>query len=131
MLFILECYLRLESGENCLSTMDSKTLTTLFIVIVCILLLPLAIGIIGGVFGLIGTIIGGVFGLIGGLFGAVFGIIGSVFGAVFGFIGWLFGEPFHWHGPDFFDGDIFAIVVVVLVVVMISRARRTRQGKSS
>ena len=101
--------------------MDSKTLTTVLIVIVCALLLPVFIGIIGGIFGLIGSLIGGVFGLIGGLFGIVIGFIGSLFGAVFGFFGWLFGEPFHWHGPiHFLDGDVFAVILIIVLIVLMS-----------
>ena len=75
--------------------MDSKSVATLLIIIVCILLFPVAIGIIGGVFGLVGGILGAIFGAIGGVIGAIFGVIGAIFGAIFGFIGWLF------------DGEIF------------------------
>lgn len=110
--------------------MQSKTLTTVLIVIICVLLFPVIIGLIGGVFGIIGSVIGGVFGLIGGVFGAVFGLIGGLFAAVFSFIGWIFGFPFHWDGPDFFHNDLFAFVILALVIVMISRARNSRPRKS-
>lgn len=112
------------------SAMHSKTLTTVLIVIICVLLFPVVIGLIGGVFGIIGSIIGGLFGLIGGVFGAVFGLIGGLFAAVFSFIGWIFGFPFHWDGPGFFHNDLFTVVILVLVIVMISRARNARPKKS-
>ena len=46
------------------------------VVFVCVLLFPLAIGIIGGIFGLIGGVIGGFVGLVGAIFGIIFGMIG-------------------------------------------------------
>ena len=130
---VFKCGILFETSEKNIrnySDMQSKTLTTILIVIICILLFPVVIGIIGGVFGIIGSIIGGLFGLIGGVFGALFGIIGGLFGAVFSFIGWIFGFPFHWDGPDFFHNDLFTVVILVLVIVMISRVRNTRPRKS-
>ncbi len=123
----MECNLSALAGIK-RETMESKTLTTLVIVLLCILFFPIAIGIVGGIFGLIGTVIGGFFGLIGGLLGGIFGIIGGLFGAIFGFFGWLFGETFHWgwHWPGFFHSDAAAIVIIIIVIVLVSRSRRVR-----
>ena len=122
--FRVEYYLRLKE-LNYTDTMDPKTLTTLLIVIVCILLFPVILGVAGGIFGLVGSILGGVFGLIGGLFGAIFGLFGAIFGAFFGVFGWLFDG--HYHAPwshDFFDGDFFTAALIVLVIVLVARSRR-------
>ena len=109
--------------------MDSKTLSAILIVIVCILLFPVAIGIVGGVFGLIGGIIGAVFGAIGGMIGAIFGVIGSIFGAIFGFFGWLFGGWDHdWPGPfHLFDSDVVGVIALIIVVVLIARSRTPKR----
>jgi hypothetical protein len=106
--------------------MESKALTTVLIVILCALFIPAAIGIIGGVFGIVGSILGGIFGLIGGIFGGLMGLIGGFFGAVFGFFGWLFGAPFHWH---FFGHDVLTIMVVIVVIVLLARSKNARSGK--
>ena len=106
--------------------MEPKTLTLVLIVILCALFLPVAIGIIGGVVGIIGSVIGGIFGLIGGIFGGLMGIIGGFFGAVFGFFGWLFGAPVHWH---FFGHDIFTIILVIVVIALLARSKTARSGR--
>lgn len=110
------------------SDMDSKTLATIMVVFLCVLLFPVFIGIVGGIFGVIGSVFGGFVGLIGSLFGAIFGIIGALFGAIFGVFGWIFGDHHHWHWPmDFFSGDLFAVLLVVLVVVLMSRPGMVRR----
>lgn len=111
--------------------MDSKALTTVLIVIICVLLFPLIIGAIAGVFGVLGSIIGGFFGLIGGLIGAIFGIIGGMIGAIFGAFGWIFDEPFHgvWLGGHFDSEDFLAVMVVVLVVVVVTRSNRVKSRR--
>jgi MFS family permease len=101
--------------------MDSKTLTILAIVIVCAMLFPIAIGIIGGIFGAIGGVIGGIFGLIAGIFGAIFGVIGAILGAIFG---WA--DYGCWGSFNFFDGDVFAAIALVVVIVLIARSRNDR-----
>ena len=104
--------------------MDSKTLATILIVITCLLLFPVFIGIIGGVFGLLGGIFGAIFGAIGGIFGAFFAVIGAIFGAVFGFLGWLFDIDHYGFGPfHMFDNDVFAVVVLIVVIVLLARSR--------
>lgn len=108
--------------------MDSKTVATLLIVVVCILLFPVIIGIIGGIFGLIGGIIGAVFGAIGGAIGALFGVIGAIFGAIFGLIGWIFEGDFHWDGPfHFFSSDAGTVLILVIIVALLARSRTTRR----
>ena len=112
--------------------MDSKTLATLMIVFVCVLLFPVAIGIIGGVFGVVGGVIGAVFGAIAGVFGAIIGVIAAIFGALFGAIGWLFDDhfyPWSWAWNDH-NNEILAILAAVLIVVLMSRSKRQRSGRS-
>ena len=104
--------------------MDSKTLTTIIVVFICVLLFPLFIGIIGGIFGLIGGLIGGFVGLVGALFGAIFGVIGSIFGAIFGVFGWIFDDHFHWPHIGFFNGELFIVIALVILIAMLSRSRR-------
>jgi len=108
--------------------MDSKTATTIVIVFVCVLLFPVFIGIIGGIFGLVGGLVGGIFGAIGSLFGIIFDVIGSIFGAVFGAFGWIFGDHHFWHWPGgWFNRDLFSVFIVVVIVVLLSRSRMQRK----
>ena len=101
-----------EKDEEILITMATKTLTTLIIIFIGIIFFPIAIGIFGGVFGLVAGVFGAVIGVIAGIFGAVFGAIGGLFGWIFG--GWHFGF-FHWNLP--------VIAIAILVIVLISRSR--------
>lgn len=109
--------------------MDTKTLSIILTVIVCVLLFPLIILMIGGAFGVIGGIIGAVFGVLAGIIGAVFGIIGSIFAAIFGFFGWIFGGwDSDWHGPfPFFDTEVAAVIAVIILAVLIARSRVPRR----
>jgi hypothetical protein len=110
--------------------MDSKTLTTVLIVIICVLLFPFLIGAIGGIVGLIGGIIGAVFGAIGGVIGAFFGLIAGIFGAIFGIFSWIFDGDFYWDGPfHIFGSDVFTVIVLVIIAVLISRSRVARRAK--
>lgn len=100
--------------------MATKTLGTLLILIVCILIFPLGIAILGGVFGI-------VIGVFGAVFGAFFGILGGIFGALFGGIGWLFDGLFSWpHHFGFFHTNFCTIAVIVLLVVILSRNKMQR-----
>lgn len=103
--------------------MDSKTLTTVLVVIACVLLFPLFICIIGGVVGAMGAAIGTVFGVFGSVIGAIFGAIGAVVGAVFGAFGWIFGYHDHWPF-EIFNRQFFATVIIVLLVIAIVRSRK-------
>lgn len=107
--------------------MDSKTLTTVVIVIICIMLFPVVIGIVGGIFGVIGGVIGGVFGMIAGVFGAIFGLIGAVLGGIFG---WASHDFWDW-GCSFnlFDGDAFGAIALVVVIILVARNRNHRPAK--
>jgi len=108
--------------------MDSKTVTTIALVIVCMLLFPVAIGIVGGVFGVVGGILGGLFGIFTGLLGAIFGAIAGLFGVAFGIFGWGGADP--WHGSfSFFDRDVLTAIILVVVVVLMTRPR-TRHHRS-
>lgn len=98
--------------------MISKTIGTIFIVLICIIMFPVAIGLLGGVFGII-------MGVVGAVFGAIAGVIGGIFGAIFGVFGWMFDSLFDWHGPfHFFRCNIFTLAAIVLVVALIVRNRR-------
>lgn len=93
--------------------MITKTVGTLFIVVICILLFPVAIAILGGMFG-----------IVIGVFGAIFGVIGGLFGAVFGAFGWIFDGIFDWHWPfGFFNCNFFALAAIVLVVAIIMKSK--------
>jgi hypothetical protein len=98
----------------------TKAVGMLAIVIICILMFPVAIGIIGGFFGII-------VGVLGAVFGAIFGIIGGLFGAVFGVIGWLFEGIFGWGWDGPFhttDCNVVVWAVAFLVVALLVRNRR-------
>ncbi len=96
--------------------MITKTLGTVLIIFVCILMLPVGIGILGGFFG-----------IVAGVFGAVFGIIGAVIGGIFGAIGWLFDGLFNWHSPfGFFSCNAFLLVSIVVVLALAVRSKKSR-----
>src|SRR5687768_12146969 len=107
--------------------MDSKTIATIMVVFICVLLFPVFIAIVGGIFGVIGGIIGGLFGFIGWLFGTIFGAIGAVFGAFFGAFGWIFYDHWHWPG-SWFNRDVLTVLALVLIVILISRSRMPRRN---
>lgn len=101
--------------------MITKTIGAVFVILVCILVFPLGIGILGGMFGI-------VMGVIGAVFGAIAGVIGAIFGGIFGIFGWLFDGLFDWHGPfHYFRCNIFTLAAVVLVVALIIRNRTSRR----
>jgi len=91
--------------------MTDKTLTTIIVVFICIILFPIGIGLIGGLFGVVIGIFGSIIGVIGSIIGGVIGAIGSVFGWIFG----AFFGLFHWN--------IFLLVIVCLIIVLVARPR--------
>lgn len=96
-----------------------KTITAFLILFVCILFLPVAIGIIGGVMGAIA-------GLVGALFGTLAGIIGGIFGAIFGVIEWLFERIFGvgvWNGI-FCNAHVFVLVGLVILFALLMQKKR-------
>jgi hypothetical protein len=98
--------------------MMTKTLGTLVIAFLCILMLPIFFGILGGLFGAVMGILGAIFGVIGG-------IIGGLFSAIFGGLGSLFDGIFNWHLPfGFISAKFFALVAIIFAFVMISKSRR-------
>jgi MFS family permease len=100
--------------------MITKTIGTLFIIIACILMFPVGIAIVGGVFGI-------VVGVFAAVFGAFAGIIGGIFGAIFGVFGWMFKGLFHWHWPfGFFNCNIFTLAAIVLVIAIIAKSKTNR-----
>jgi hypothetical protein len=101
--------------------MATKTLGTVLVVLICILLFPVVIGIIGGAFGIVVGVFGAVFGVFVGLIGGIFGAIVGVFGAIFeGLFGWM-----HW-GPhfSFFPSNVFTIAAIVVIVIIAMRLRK-------
>jgi hypothetical protein len=108
--------------------METKPLTIILVVIVCVFMFPILIGAIGGFFGLIGGLLGGLFGLIGGLFGMIFGAIGQVIGATAGFFGWLFGSLFNfWDWNWGFHLSPFSILIIAVVVILLARSRQAKR----
>lgn len=104
--------------------MITKTLGTLIVVIVCIMIFPLGIAVIAGVFG----ILAGVFGVV---FGGIMGLLGGIFGAVFGVFGWIFDGLFDTHWPfGFFNGNVFTLAMIIIVVALLSRPRPTDNKKT-
>jgi hypothetical protein len=97
--------------------MQTKDSTThVLILVIIVLTFPIWIGIVGGVFGLVGGIAGGLFGLVTGMFGAVFRMIGILFGWLFD---WSCGGPFGWWSTE-----LMAVLAIALVIVLASRSRR-------
>lgn len=84
-----------------------KALAVVLAIFVCLFFVPIAIGIIGGVFG-----------IIAGVFGGIFGIIGAV-GGVFD---WTFGGDYCDFG--FFRPNGFTIAALILVIVIASKSKR-------
>lgn len=96
--------------------MASKTLTTIAIIFGCIIIFPIAIGVIGGLFGLVMGVFGAVFGVIGGVLGGIFGTIGGIFG-------WIFGGC----SIGFFHWNFLPMIALIIIVVLISQ-RSSRRG---
>jgi hypothetical protein len=100
--------------------MATKTLGTILIFIVGIMMLPVVFGIIAGLFGAIigifGAIFGGIAGLIGGFFGMIAGLIGSIFHGLFG-----------WCHFGFGSNNFLAIALVIFIVVLLSKNKQTRR----
>jgi hypothetical protein len=96
--------------------MQTKNSTSpVLIAIIVLVTFPIWIGIIGGLFGVMGGIIGGLFGIISGVFGAIFGMIGWLFGSIFGSS--CYG-PFGW-----WNGEIITVAVIVLIIVLAAKSR--------
>lgn len=93
--------------------MATKTATTILIILLCIILFPVIIGLIGGAFGIVFGVFGAIFGVIAGIFGAVFGAIGGIFG-------WIFGGChvglFHWN--------IVPLIFVIIIIALVTQKRR-------
>jgi hypothetical protein len=101
--------------------MESKTLSTVLIVILCIIFFPLIIGVVGGAFGI-------VIGVFGAVFGVIFGVLGGILGAIFSIFGWLFESIFGWGDWDwhfgFFNWNFCTIALIVLIVALAARSKK-------
>jgi hypothetical protein len=97
----------------------TKVLGTIVIVLICIIMFPIGIGIIGGAFGL-------VFGVFGAVFGAIGGIIGGIFSAIFGIFRFAFHGLWGWSCPNLFfpHNNVFSIIVLAIIVAIIIKQRK-------
>jgi hypothetical protein len=91
-----------------------KALLVLCMLFFGILMIPVAFGIVGGIFGIVIGLFGAIFGMITGLIGAIFGGIGHIFS--WGGDGWCFG----------YDLNIFAVAAVALLIILVSKSSRTK-----
>lgn len=89
--------------------------TGILIAIIAILTLPIWIGVVGGLFGLVIGGIGGLIGLVAGAFGLFIGALGSLVSAIFSWSPWGFG---------FWGSKFFTIAFVVVLVALAIRARK-------
>ena len=97
----------------------TKAISTLVILFVFVITLPVWIGLAAGLFGAGIGITGAFFGIVAGFFGTLIGVIGSIFGAVAHFIGAIFGGGLH----SMISLKPFTILLIILVVVLITRSR--------
>ena len=96
----------------------TKAFGILLVIIACLLFMPFAVGIVGGVFG-------AVLGVLGAVFGAIFGLIGGLFGAIFGVFGWIFDGLFNWDWPfGFFYCNPLTLAIIIIVAVLIVKNQR-------
>lgn len=97
--------------------MIAKTIGTIIIVLLAILMVPVGIGIIGGLFGI-------VVGIILAIVGSIAGLLGGIFRAIFDVLGWMFHGLFDWDWPfGFFSSNIFTLAAIVLVIALIARPK--------
>jgi hypothetical protein len=97
--------------------MITKVIGTLCIVFICLLIFPIGLGILGGVFG-----------IVMGVFGAIIGLIGGIFGAIFGAIGWIFDGLFDWHWPfHFFHFNVWFVIAIILAVLLANKSKAQRR----
>jgi len=98
-----------------------KVLALLFAVFFGILMIPLAFGILGGLFGIAMGIFGGIFSIIAGIFGAIISLITGIFGGIFSIFGW--GDHDWYFGHHI---NIFAVAAIALLIILVSKASRTK-----
>jgi Na+/proline symporter len=92
-----------------------KALVLLCAVFFGIFMIPVAFGIIGGIFGVVVGLFGAIFGMIAGLFGVIFGGIFSIFG---------WGDDHDWYfGPHI---NIFGVAAIALLIILVSKSSRTK-----
>jgi Na+/proline symporter len=91
-----------------------KALAILCAVFFGLFMIPIAFGILGGLFGLVMGLFGAIFGMIAGIFGAIFGGIASIFD--WGNDDWCFGHQI----------NIFGVAAIALLIILVSKSSRTR-----
>ena len=92
----------------------TKALGVFLVIVACVLFMPFALGIVGGVFGVL-------IGAFGAVFGAIFGLIGGIFGAIFSVFGWIFDGWFSW---GFFYCNPVTLFIIVIVAALIAKNQR-------
>jgi hypothetical protein len=104
--------------------MITKTIGILFLVIGCVLIIPVAIAVVGGVFGI-------AVGIIGGVFGAIFGVIGAVIGGIVTMLDWIFGWIFDWDWPlyGFWSCNPITLILIAVIIALLLKSRRDRSTR--
>ncbi|MDL5048543.1 hypothetical protein QQ054_21245 [Oscillatoria amoena NRMC-F 0135] len=97
----------------------AKALSTLFILFLLIITLPVLIGLGGGLIGAGIGIVGAFFGIVFGIFGAIVGVIGSILGAIAEAISAVFGGVFH----PVISVKPITILLIILVIVLFIRSQ--------
>ena len=104
--------------------MAVKTISTLFIVFLCIIFFPVMIGIGGAIIGVTFGIFGAIFGVIGAIFGAIFGTIGAIFDGIFGHNHF---HTFHWGFPGLhLSKTAFAIILIGIVLILSRNSKKVK-----
>lgn len=97
--------------------MITKTIGTILIVVVCIIVFPIGIAVVGGVFGIVA-------GVLGAVFGGIVAVVGGVLGAIFGVFEWIFDGIFGWHGLfDVFGCNAFTFGIIAIVIALAVRPK--------
>ena len=104
--------------------MAVKTISTLFVIFLCIIFFPVIIGLGGALIGVTFGIFGAVFGVIGAIFGAIFGTIGAIFDGIFGHNNY---HSFNWGFPGFhFSKTAFAIILIGIVLILSRKSKKVK-----
>ena len=90
-----------------------KTFSFLVIGFLLLFVVPLCIGIVGGMFGLIFGVIGLVFGLIGFILKSIAWIFSSITHLLFGWHTEFGFHEWHWH----FNGYVLAALIILIIAI--------------
>lgn len=101
----------------------AKGCSTVLLIFLLVITLPVWIGIAGGLIGVVAGIAGTMLGVVLGIFGAIGGIIGSLFGAIGKIVGLTFGGAFH---PIISIKPFFILVIILVVLISLSRNKTVK-----